>query len=207
MRNLTYPQRISTACHECGVLAEIEYCDREREYACPRCKSTLYRSGESPLYVLSAAFSALIFLIPTLIFPIMTIHILDISQSVTLIQAAWFFTEDGYPLVAVTALAVGLLIPIAMLGLILFILGALRLGYGAKEIYLPIKTYSALKSWSMAEVYLLSIFVSIAKLQGMATLDIELGLIAFVFFLITFYVTTVWFNPQDLWWNSDYLNR
>lgn len=206
MGSAPYPHRIETACHECGALAHIEHCDKGEEYACPRCNSTLYHPGESPLYILSAAFSALIFLIPTLIFPIMTIHILGMSQSVTLIQAVWFFTEDGYPLVAVIAMAVGLFIPILMLGLILFILGALHLGYRVQEIHLPIRVYSTLRSWSMAEVYLLSIFVAIVKLQGMATLDFELGLIAFVFFLITFYITTVWFNPQDLWWNNDYIN-
>jgi len=198
---------IQTACPECGAIATISDCDTTQQYSCPRCDSTLYHPGEPYSYVLAAAISAFILLIPALMMPIMTIHILGMTQSVTLIQAVWFFTQDGYLLVALIALAAGLLIPVLLLGLIFFILGALWLGYTIHDVRLASRWYGKLKSWSMAEVYLLSVFVAVVKLQGMATLDFNAGLFAFLFFLLTFYITIVWFNPQDLWWNHDYINR
>lgn len=137
----------------------------------------------------------------------MTIHLLGMDRSVTLLEAVWFFTQDGYLLVALIAVAAGLLIPILLLGLIFFILGALLLGYTIRDVRLASRLYGTLRSWSMAEVYLISVFVAVVKLQGMATLDYDTGLFAFVFFLLTFYITIVWFNPQDLWWDHDYINR
>jgi paraquat-inducible protein A len=198
---------IDTACHECGVVVHIDHCDASQQYSCPRCKSILYHPGESMVHVAAAAFCALILLIPSLLMPIMTIHILGMSQSVTLFHALWFFTTDGYTLVAIIAISAGLVIPTLLLGLVFFMLGAVWMGFTIRDIHLASRAYTALKSWSMAEVYLLSVFVAVVKLQGMATLDFDLGLFAFVFFLLTFYITITWFNPQDLWWKHDYLNR
>lgn len=198
---------IQTACPECGAVVHIDHCDTALQYSCSRCDSTLYHPGESYTYVLAAAISAFILLVPALMMPIMTIHILGIDRSVTLFEAVWFFTQDGYFLVALIAVAAGLLIPVLLLGLIFFILGALLLGYTIRDVRLASRLYGALKSWSMAEVYLISVFVAVVKLQGMATLDFNAGLFAFLFFLLTFYITIVWFNPQDLWWDHDYINR
>jgi paraquat-inducible protein A len=198
---------IQTACPECGAVATISDCDTAQQYSCPRCNSILYHPGEPHTYVFAAAIAALILLIPSLTMPIMTIHILGMEHSVTLFQAVWFFTMDGYLLVALIAMSAGLLIPILILGLIFFILGALKLGYTIHDVRLASRLYGKLKSWSMAEVYLISVFVAVVKLQGMATLDFNAGLFAFLFFLLTFYITIVWFNPQDLWWDHDYINR
>ncbi len=198
---------IQTACPECGAVATISNCDRTQQYSCPRCDTILYRPGEPYSYVLSAAISAFILLIPALMMPIMTIHILGMDRSVTLLEAVWFFTQDGYLLVALIAVTAGLLIPVLLLGLIFFILGALWLGYTIRDVRLASRLYGALINWSMAEVYLISVFVAVVKLEGMATLDFNAGLFAFLFFLLTFYITIVWFNPQDLWWDHDYIHR
>jgi uncharacterized paraquat-inducible protein A len=53
--------------------------------------------------------------------------------------------------------------------------------------------------WGMAEVYLISIVVSMVKLHKMGTLHIGLGFYVFIFFFIAYYITIVWFNPDDIW--------
>ena len=45
--------------------------------------------------------------------------------------------------------------------------------------------------------------VAIVKLSGMATLKLDAGLVLFVFFLLSYYVTVTWFNAEDLWNHYD----
>ena len=157
---------IQTACPECGAVATISTVTVPSNTHVPRCDSILYHPGEPYSYVLAAAISAFILLIPALMMPIMTIHILGMDRSVTLLEAVWFFTQDGYLLVALIAVAAGLLIPVLLLGLIFFILGALLLGYTIRDVRLASRLYGTLKNWSMAEVYLISVFVAVVKLAG-----------------------------------------
>lgn len=58
----------------------------------------------------------------------------------------------------------------------------------------------------MAEVYMISIIVSIIKLQKMATLSIGLGFYFFLGFLIMMFLTMSLFNPYDVW-NDDELQK
>ncbi|MCM8532156.1 MAG: paraquat-inducible protein A [Lentisphaeraceae bacterium] len=188
-----------TACIDCGTIIEIQDFDRTHQYNCPRCKSTFYRPGESLLLILVMAFTSLLFFIPATFLPIMTIEIMNQEHSATLIEAMLYLSVDGHTLIAAIAAGVGVFIPLGLLVIILLIVVPLQFGRSAESLRFLFRLYKHLTTWSMAEVYLIGIVVAIIKLQGMAGLHIDFGLISFVFFLLSFYVTTTWFNPIDLW--------
>ena len=188
-----------TACKDCGVIIEIDNFDDSHQYACPRCHSVFYRSGESFDLVLVMAITSFLFFIPATFLPIMTLEILGQFHSVTLFEAVWFFVNDGYIIIAIIAAASGVVIPLVLLGLILMMIIPLKAGASSKSIRHFFRAYEHLTGWAMAEVYLISIFVAIIKLGGMAELTLDFGLYAFFFFLVTFYITITWFNPDDLW--------
>ena len=188
-----------TACRDCGVIIDIKSFDSTQQYACPRCHSTFYRSGESFDLVLVMAITAFLFFIPTIFMPIMTLTIMGQSHSVTVLEAVWFFVNDGYFIIAIIAGGSGVVIPLILLGLIIMMIIPYKLGHDKKNIQFIYRTYEHLSGWAMAEVYLISIFVAIIKLGGMAELTLDYGLYSFGFFLITFYITIIWFNPDDLW--------
>ena len=188
-----------TACKDCGVIIDIKSFNSSTQYACPRCHSVFYRPGESFDLVLVMAVTSLLFFIPASFLPIMTLTIMGQSHSVTLIEAVWFFANDGYIIIALIAAGSGIVIPLTLLTLIIMMIIPLKLDYAPKMISNFYRFYEHLRSWSMAEVYLISIFVAIIKLGGMAELSLDFGLYSFGFFLITFYITIVWFNTDDLW--------
>ena len=192
-----------TACKDCGIIIDVKDFDETHQYACPRCHTVFYRPGESFDLVMVMAITSSLFFIPALFLPIMTLEIMGQSHSVTLIQAVWFFVTDGYIIIALIAAAAGVVIPLTLLGLIVMMTLPVMLGYSPKSVRHLFRLYVHLSGWAMAEVYLVSIFVAIIKLGGMAELHLDFGLFSFFFFLITFYITIVWFNPDDIWNQND----
>ena len=188
-----------TACKDCGVIINIDTFESTNQYSCPRCDSVFYRPGESFELVLMMAITSLFFFIPATFLPIMTLEILGQFHSVTLFEAVWFFVNDGYIIIALIAAASGVVIPLMLLCLILLMIMNIKLGINKDSIKYFFRVYSHLTAWAMAEVYLISIFVAIVKLGGMAELTLDFGLYSFFFFLVTFYITIIWFNPEDLW--------
>jgi len=188
-----------TACRDCGLLIDIVKFDNSLEYSCPRCHSVFYRPGLSFELVLVMAISSLFFFIPAIFLPIMSITIMDQVHSVTLIEAVLFFANDGYLPIAIVAAGSGVIIPLILLILIIFMITAILLGKSPNLLRSFYRWYEYLSVWAMAEVYLISIFVAIIKLSGMAELHLDFGLFSFIFFIITFYVSIIWFNPNDLW--------
>ena len=188
-----------TACKDCGVIIDISSFNSSTQHACPRCHSVFYYPGESFDLVLVMAITSLLFFIPASFLPIMTLSVLGQHHSVTLIQAVLFFAEDGYMIIAIIASGAGLVIPLALLALIIMMILPVKLNSSPKLVRNFYRMYEYLSTWSMAEVYLISIFVAIVKLSGMAELELDFGLFSFSFFLITFYITIIWFNPNDLW--------
>jgi paraquat-inducible protein A len=120
-------------------------------------------------------------------------------HSVTLIEAVWFFANDGYLIIAIIAAGAGVIIPLTLLSLILIMILPLKFGASSKSVQIYYRLYEHLNGWAMAEVYLISIFVAIIKLGGMAELTLDFGLYTFGFFILAFFVTITWFNPDDLW--------
>ena len=192
-----------TACKDCGVIIDIKSFDRSMQYSCPRCHTVFYRAGESFDLVLVMAITSLLFFIPASFLPIMTLNIMGQVHSVTLLEAVWFFANDGYMIIAIIAGGTGVAIPLSLLILIIMMIVSLKLNSSTEFIKTFYRLYEHLTSWSMAEVYLISIFVAIVKLSGMAELSLDYGLYSFGFFLITFYITIIWFNQDGLWINNE----
>jgi len=188
-----------TGCKDCGVIIDIKTFDSSNQYACPRCGTVFYRPGQSFDLLLVMAITSFLFFIPAIFLPIMTLSILGQVHSVTLVEAVWFFVNDGYLVIALIAAGSGVVIPLIILGLIMMIIIPTKMAFPPQRVRHFFRWYEHLSVWAMGEVYLISIFVAIIKLSGMAELSLDFGLYSFGFFLITFYITIIWFNPDDLW--------
>ena len=192
-------KRVRTACQGCGAIIDIHHIDNDAEYACPRCKSVFYRPGESFAKILAMIIASTLFLLPALFIPEMTIEIMGSTHAVSLVEAVWFFAIDGYIVIALITTALGVILPLALYVLMLMMIVPSLLGQPARLSSLFFRLFERLRHWSMAEVYLVSIFVGIIKLNTMADLQLNYGLVAFSCFLITFYIALNWFNPEDIW--------
>jgi paraquat-inducible protein A len=148
------------------------------------------------------AATSLVLFLPLTFLPILDLNIMGLEARSTLFEALWMVYRDGYYFIAFVAMMTGLLIPVIMMTLLLLILVPLQRGYRPRHVAVWYRWYEHMRDWGMAEVYLISIVVSMVKLHGMGTLHIGMGFFMFIFFFITFYITTVWFNPDDIWFED-----
>jgi paraquat-inducible protein A len=198
------PEKICyiSACKECGVVVEYDKRDVTHNYYCPRCGYLIYGPGESFAYVIIMALTSLVVFLPTLYFPILTLDMAGHIQSTTIISVVSEFYKEGGLFISVVVAFTGIGIPVMMLLSLLWLLIPLHLGKRPLFLRPVYSVYSAMKHWGMAEVYMLSILVASIKLQNIGDLSIDVGFFIFVFFLICFYITIVWFNPDDIWHNN-----
>ena len=169
------------------------------QYRCPCCDGLLHRRGQPFSDNIIMAVTSLLLFAPLTFLPVLSLNIMGMQSEATLFEALWQLYRDGYHIIAVLSLLTGLLLPPLMMVLLLIIVVPLRFGFRPQKVALYYRIYDHAREWGMAEVYLISIMVAIIKLSKMATLHVGLGLYMFVFFFITFYITTVWFNPDDIW--------
>lgn len=191
-----------TACHQCGTLVSLPDHLHFSQYRCPRCDALLHRRGQPFSHIIIMAVTTLMLFVPLTFLPIMTLNILGMESSATLFQALWHLVYDGYGFIAFLSITTALLLPLGLMFLLLLILVPLATGGTPKRIALYYRLYEHAREWGMVEVYLISIVVAIVKLSDMAMLRVDAGLFIFIFFAMTFYITTVWFNPDDIWDND-----
>ncbi|WP_457598513.1 paraquat-inducible protein A [Hydrogenimonas sp.] len=203
----TPPSLRETACKECGIIVHLPLHLSGSQYRCPRCNALIYRRGQKFSHIIVMAFTSLMLFVPLTFLPILDLNIMGLEAQSTLFQALWMVYRDGYYGIAFIAMMTGVLIPPIMMLLLLAMLVPLHFGYRPKKVRLWYRLYEKMYDWGMAEVYLISIVVSMVKLHGMGSLHIGLGFYMFIFFFITFYITTVWFNPDDIWYDDDALDH
>ncbi|MFP4485660.1 MAG: paraquat-inducible protein A [Campylobacterales bacterium] len=192
-----------TACPECGVIVEFRRMDTQIEYRCPRCNATIYRPGQPFIFSIVMAISALIFFFVTIGLDFITLTILGEPHTVSVVDALFFIFEEGHYIVAFLVLSVGIIIPVTLLFLMLLML--IPLSFRVKPYFFIdfYRMYGALKSWAMADVYILAVMVSLIKIFGLGDVELGYGLYVFILFLVCFYTAYLWFNPYDIWYKYE----
>ncbi len=188
-----------TICKDCGLVLNKPTMDYKHQFHCPRCNAIIYRFGQDYQVILLFAITSIIFFIPAIFLPLLSLEILELKQTTTLIKTLLIFFNNGYIAISILITFIGLIIPFCMLILILSILVPFRYGKKAKFVSKPLKLYRYLLEWQMAEVYMISIVVAIIKLQKIAILHIGFGFYFFLGFLIMMFLTMALFNPYDIW--------
>ena len=191
--------KYQSACRECGVIVEYDKNDHDHNYHCPRCDHVIYAPGERFAYIIVMAIAAIISFVPTFFIPLLRLELGAHTQSATVLDVIYYFFQDGNYFISGIIFFTGIIAPLMMLFILLFILVPLHFHKRPAYINTFYHIYHDLKEWGMAEVYLISVLVSVIKLQNLGDLTIENGVFIFFFFLICFYLTTIWFNPDDIW--------
>lgn len=190
---------IKKECNYCGTIVEIEKVSRDTDYLCPECKSLVYRRGQPFQHVFFLSITSLLLFFWMLPSPLITIKILNIERSVSFISGIGYLIESGRYL---TAMILGLsviVIPYAMLVLRIAVMVAVRLKAVSPSVFRLLELYRKIHEWNMAEVYLVGILIAIIKLHSLAEITVGSGTLLFLLFIISFYISVEWFNPNDVY--------
>lgn len=188
------------ACHECDQLQREIPLPPGGAAACCRCGALLYREGghglDRPLALLVAA--AIVFIVANA-FPIAGIETHGNHNSTTLFGAVLTLWNERMPLVAGLVLFTTILAPAFELIITLSALSLLYFGVSLRALPLLLRWVSALEPWSMIEVFMLGVLVSVVKLSHLATIIPGIALWAYSALMLLLAAAAAALNPRDLW--------
>jgi len=192
--------RMRTACHECDLLITIEDLVEGGRASCPRCGHVIAtNSPDGMTRSLAWALSAVLLLVASNLFPFLSLKASGLEQVMTLPGSAWALYEDGYWTVALLVMGPIVGIPSLILAAVIAILIPLRQGRRASHLIPAARLTFFLNPWSMVEVFVIGVLVSLVKIGAMATVVLGISFWSYVAFALCFIAMFANLDPMILW--------
>ncbi len=173
------------ACLECDLVLPMPELDEGQRANCPRCGHTLTsRPLDGFQRSLAFTFAAGAFLVSACMFPFLAMKAGGLENAITLPQSAIEIYENGRPVVAMLVGAFILVIPAAVLLSVMALLIPLLQERNAPWLVAAGRLVFGLSPWSMVEVFVIGVIVSLVKLASMATVVLGISFWSYVAFSI-----------------------
>jgi paraquat-inducible protein A len=192
------PERIG--CLHCDLVVQIgELADGERA-ACPRCGHLLSaRIPDGLERGLSFAIAAAVLLVLANAFPFLALQSSGLENVMTLPRAAVEIYREGYAAMAFVVFSVIIVIPAIMLVAVTALLVPLRQERKASWLVPAGRLLFTLSAWSMVEVFVVGVIVSLVKIGSMATVVFGFSFWSYVAFTICFTAAMASLDRFDVW--------
>lgn len=186
-------------CRHCDMTSEVPPVAKGCIAKCRHCNSTIYKNGSlGASSILALCFAALITCIPAFTQPLISVHLLSITEDISLINAA-AMVFDTAPLVSLVILFCAVVAPLFLILSITYSSACLTFNYFPKWLPIILKMTRRLTHWSMLDVYMLGLFVSISKLLNDADLYIGIGFYFFVSLLLINLTVLANYSNRNYW--------
>ncbi len=178
---LSWPQvqegHMKVACHLCDALQESPRLrDGEAAYCC-ECGERLYRNRPKSLaHATSFSSAGIIFMVLAHVFPMLTLTSGSMRTQLTLLDAVEKMALAGNFLLAISIVFFTIVAPAVLIGGLLYLAAPLRHGVALPGSLWVAWLYQRIEPWSMLEVFLLGLVVSLLKLAHMADMEFGIGM-------------------------------
>ena len=186
-------------CEHCDAAYQRRRLLRGEIAYCERCGGEIYRRRKLDVdAMLALTVTALLVLIVANVYPIVTMQIQGAVRDATLLDAVLVTYDTGVALVALLAALTVFLFPLIQLLMLLHVLIAVRMSEPV-ALFVPVMhTLRAMQPWSMVEVFMLGVLVSVVKLTSLAAIKPGVGMWGFA--LLTVLLTVLNnFDLDQLW--------
>ena len=182
------------ACHECDLIHAIPPMPARAAACCVRCGSVMFKAKTDSINrTLAWTLAGLVLYVVAVSFPFLAMKNGPIGNETGLLTGIELLYQQGIIPLAALVLMTCVLVPLLqMLGL-LYIFIPLKFDFRVNYAIPVFRLFKQIKPWSMMEIYMLGILVSIVKLVKMATIIPGLAVIAFglLIFVLNFALTAV----------------
>ncbi|MDO6748544.1 paraquat-inducible protein A [Gilvimarinus sp. 1_MG-2023] len=194
------PSATTTACQECDLLIQRPAPTKSNEARCPRCghrdSASRYYSAQSSIAV---SLTALIIAIPAHLYPQIAFTLLGRPASYTLFEGALTLFNSGFWWVGCMILLCTVIAPLLVLMCIFLISLSWILRRVNETTARLLKLLHYTTNWAMLDVYLLSMIVSLVKLQDMGKFELSTGFFCLIAMLVLTTAATLLFNSEACW--------
>ena len=190
-----------SACHECDLLQVLPdpYHGLMR-VQCSRCGAELHQhhaqEHEKPLALMLAV--TILFILANS-FPIIGIESAGLEQSATILGAVESLWKEHMKLVAGLVLFTTLIAPGLEILALTTILACLQFRWRPPGLRTLMRIAVRSRPWSMVEVFVMGVLVSVVKLSHLATIYTGIALWSYGILILLFAGAMSMLNPQALW--------
>lgn len=186
-------------CRHCGQNQYFPATPIESQLVCAQCHQTLHQHIPRGIQrTMALSLAALVLFIPANALPILSISNLGFRNESTIWQGTVELWKSGTQGVALLVLLCSIVIPLAKI-MGLFYLCFSWQTYSSKRNSKLLRFIEVIGRWSMLDVFLVAILVSIVKLGSFTTVQPELGLIAFSGVVVLTMLASANFDSRLLW--------
>ena len=192
------PERI--ACLDCDLLVSISDLDEGERAHCPRCGFLIAaRTRDGLRRPLAFALASAMLLAVTNAFPFLALESQGLENVMTLPGTAVELFRDGYAALAVLVGGVTVVIPGVMIFVLVGLLTTLVRGQSRPWLVGAGRLVFGLSSWSMVEVFLIGVIVSLVKISHMASVVLGVAFWAYVGFAVCFTAALSSLDRREVW--------
>ena len=188
------------ACHECDMIHRVTPLPKKGVASCIRCGAVLYRHKRNSLErTLSLSLAGLILFLLANWFPFLALKIGSQVHQTNLITGIEVLYSEGMQAVAILVFITTILAPLAQLLGMLYVLLPLR-HHRVPPKFAPVFRFvRSVQPWSMMEVFMVGILVSVVKLAKMAQILPGIAIFSFFALILVLAAATVSLDPHEIW--------
>ena len=197
-------QTASTAndvhCDECARVVYIPRLAHKQRAHCPRCRYVLTTYYQNmPSKIVALALAALLFMLASVSFEFLSFSVSGQSHTIDMLGSIQTLIDYDYALLALLLISAILLLPLSVLLGLLYLL--LPVVFGSRPRYARpvLKLVFALLPWTMAEIYLVAVLVSLVKIMSMADIGIGLSFYAYALFTLCMTGSLLYLDRHQLY--------
>jgi len=193
-------EALEMACPECDLMVALDPLEPGQRANCPRCGQLLTAfESDATSRALAYAVAAAILLVLANSFPFLQLRSSGLETTMTIPGASAELYRDGYGVLAGMVLAPIVLLPGSILVAAIGLLLPLRVGRKVPWLVPAARMVFGLNPWSMAEVFIIGVLVSLVKIGEVATVVIGVSFWAYVGFVLCFLAALRSVDRFQLW--------
>ncbi|MCP3942541.1 MAG: paraquat-inducible protein A [Desulfobacteraceae bacterium] len=187
-------------CHSCSLLCRTSILNGH--FTCPRCQAPLHIRKTNSLYrTWALLIAAVVFYFPANIFPITVTSALGHEQADTILSGIIYFFSSGSWHIALVIFVASVIVPLMKL----IVLTYLLISVHKKSVWRPedrtrlYRITEAVGRWSMVDVYVVTILVSLVQLGPLANIVAGPGAVYFSAVVVITMFAAESFDPRLIW--------
>ncbi|ROM23195.1 paraquat-inducible membrane protein A [Pseudomonas protegens] len=193
---------------EAGILicTECHELNRREEQTCTRCGAMVHpRRPNSILRTWALLLTAAILYIPANVLPIMTVSSLGQGDPSTIMSGVIQLVQHGmFPIAAVVFVASILVPTFKLVGIALLLFSVQRhQPLSARQRIIMYRFIEFIGRWSMLDIFVIAILVAVVNFGRLASIEANLGAVAFASVVILTMLAAVTFDPRLIWDNTE----
>jgi len=188
------------ACQQCDALYDKPELKQGQSAKCIRCGSIMAeRKVDSIERSFNWSLAGILLLMPAILLPIMGVTLAGQYHQASLLDCILVLIDRGFFMIATLVFLFAIAVPVVRLFGSFYITYSFKFKKLKPSLLCFFRAFHHLDNWAMLNVFMLGIVVSMYKLIDDTELSVNMGLLAFILWLISSTMASVSLDPDYIW--------